>query len=101
MNILDLYKDKEERVRIENIEKQKKENKLINRMRPIHGLTLFSFNMQTSEIKKADIEMVVHYLYSGGVYYKRKVQVEKDCYYYQCLNRRNFVKHLKKMGMIP
>lgn len=101
MSIFNLYKGKDESVRIESAIRQQKENKLINRLRPIPGLTLFSFNTETLEIKKAEIEMVAHYAFGGGVYYERKVQVEKDCYYYQSLNRRNFVKHLKKMGMIP
>ncbi len=89
---------------IEIVDKMKKELKFIGSLRYKPGLTLFSFNTKTGEIKKAGIktEVAVMKTKSGQLTekVKRTVHIEQDCIYIQCLNEKNLIKKLIKEGLI-
>ena len=85
--------------RIEVVEKKKNEIRYIGSKRLIKGLTLFSYNRVTGEIKKAPMKSTA-VLTESGLVLKNEVITEKDCFYDQALNEKNFIKHLKKYGVI-
>lgn len=99
MNMFTL-KEKDEDVRIECQQKQKQEFKFVGKIKKNAGHTLFSYNVETKEIKPAPIKRTVLLTFENEVCYKEEVSVEKSCIYLQALNERNFVKKLKKMGYI-
>lgn len=76
--------------------KQQKEFKMIGRVLRKPGLTLFSYNMVTGEMKRADIEHDIAILYGGEVKRSAKVKIEKDCIYGQALNMKNWQKKIRK-----
>lgn len=86
--------------RIEYVQKQQQEYRLIGRARKTPGHTLFSFNRKTKEIKVVKVDEVCAPFQKGGAAVKEKVSVEPDCFYGQALNRKNFIKRLKKLGML-
>lgn len=85
--------------KIEVVEKKKNEIRYIGSKRFIKGLTLFSYNRVTGEIKKAPMKSTA-VLTESGLVLKNEVITEKDCFYDQALNEKNFIKHLKKYGVI-
>lgn len=85
---------------VEPLEQQKQEYKLIGSMRKVPGHTLFSFNVQTGEIKPVKLVREASIGLDGKPVFKEKITVEKDCYYEQALNRKNFIKRLKRRGLI-
>lgn len=84
---------------IEVVEKTKNEIKHIGSTRKVAGLTLFSFNKNTFEIKKAEVKRYAK-LTGSGTEYKNEVTYEKDCFYDQALNENNFTKKLIRYGFI-
>ena len=92
----DIVWDKREQSRIEAQIKKQQELKLIGRMKKVPGHTLFSFNYKTGEIKPADMIRECAMGFDGLPLYKERIVVEKDCYYEQALNVKNFVKRLKR-----
>lgn len=85
---------------VELLEQQKQEYKLIGSMKKVPGHTLFSFNVQTGEIKPVKLVREASIGLDGKPVFKEKITVEKDCYYEQALNRKNFIKRLKRRGLI-
>ena len=85
--------------RIEPVEKTKNEIKYIGSTRLIKGHTLFSFNRETGEIKKVSIKCVT-IVTEIGVITKSEVVTEKHCFYDQALNKKNFIKRLKRYGLL-
>ena len=69
-------------------------------MRKVPGHTLFSFNVQTGEIKPVKLVREASIGLDGKPVFKEKITVEKDCYYEQALNLKNFIKRLKRRGLI-
>lgn len=63
--------------------------------------TLFSYNLVTKEIKVAELEKpdTINFkdLEKIGT---TKIIIEKDCVYRQALNKKNFIKILKREGII-
>lgn len=92
----DIVWDKREQSRIEAQIKKQQELKLIGSMKKVPGHTLFSFNYKTGEIKPADVIRECAMGFDGLPVYKERIVVEKDCYYEQALNVKNFVKRLKR-----
>lgn len=84
-------------------EKQKKQHefKLIGKQRRIPGLTMWCVNLKTGEIKKAPIkrECVIN-LKTRNPEYKSSIVIEPHCIYRQCLNRKSFIKRLKRERII-
>ena len=81
------------------LQKQKHEQVFIGSKRKVPGHTMFSFNTVTKEIKVAPVkqEVIFDYL-TRAPKYNTSILVEKDCIYYQALNKKNFIKILKRYG---
>lgn len=94
-------KDSLPKEQIEQLQKQKKELKFIGNQRAIPGLTLFSYNLETGEIKVAEIvtEAALDYKTRQPIY-KKKLVIERFCVYRQALNKKNFIKKLIREGFI-
>ena len=91
---------------IEAVEKKQNEYKLIGRLTKVPGHTLYKFNTITREASKAIVEIRSGYLYDPEkgpkmqIKHRFNVKVEKDCYYEQALNMKNFIKRLRRRGII-
>jgi hypothetical protein len=85
---------------IEYLAKKQHEYKHIGKMKKVAGHILFSFNRQTKEIKPAKFEREVAIDIYGKPIYKERCVIEPNCYYEQALNVRNFIKRLKRLGII-
>lgn len=88
------------------VEKKQNEYKLIGRLTKVPGHTLYKFNATTREASKATVEMRSGYFYDTEkgpkmqIKHRFNVKVEKDCYYEQALNMKNFIKRLRRQGII-
>lgn len=84
---------------VELVEQKKHEYHLVGNMRKKVGHTLFSFNKVTGEIKVAKIVKCQVYDYmKQGPAFNDRVDKEKDCIYLYALNKKNCIKHLRRMG---
>lgn len=63
------------------------------RMQPGH--TMFSYNIETGELKKAIIDIEV--TFANGE--KKRIMVEENCQYLPFLNRKSAIKKLKRYGL--
>ena len=94
------------KAQIEAVEKKQNEYKLIGRLTKVPGHTLYKFNATTREASKATVEMRSEYCYDTEkgpkmqIKHRFNVKVEKDCYYEQALNMKNFIKRLRRQGII-
>lgn len=94
------------KAQIEAVEKKQNEYKLIGRLTKVPGHTLYKFNATTREASKATVEMRSGYFYDTEkgpkmqIKHRFSVKVEKDCYYEQALNMKNFIKRLRRQGII-
>lgn len=93
-----VLKEDSDKQRQESVIKQQREYKRIGRVLKIPGHTLFSYNKVTGEIKIADVTKEVK-LEDGVAVYAARTVVEKDRYYEQALNQKNFIKRLKRNGI--
>ena len=86
---------------IEQLQKQKREEKFLGKLRVVPGLTLFSFNYKTVEIKKAEMnkEVAIDFK-THEPKYTKKIVIEPHCIYRQALNRKNFIKKLVREGIL-
>lgn len=101
MNIDELpVKDNLSGEQIEYLAKKQHEYKHVGKMRKVQGHILFSFNRQTNEIKPAKFEREVSIGMDGQPIYKTRCVIEPNCFYEQALNVKNFIKRLKRLGMI-
>ena len=101
MEFRPILKDNLERTQIEKLQEKQHELVWVKSEKIIAGHTLFSYNTKTKEIKVAPIQ------YSKDVDFKTKaplhkpkIVIEPFCVYRQALNKRNFVKRLKREGII-
>lgn len=92
--------EKEDSARIEAVQKKQEEFKFVGSVRFHPGHALFSYNRKTGEIKEAEYEREVSVGMDGLPIYKRRVKIQADCYYDQALNQKNFIKRLKRDGII-
>ena len=94
------------KAQIEAVEKKQNVYKLIGRLTEVTGHTLYKFNTTTREASKAPVEICSEYLYYPNkspkiqIKHRFNVNVEKDCYYEQALNMKNFIKRLRRRGII-
>jgi len=96
MNLKEISKDK---IVLEKQAEQQKETKLIGKIRPKKGHTLFEVNEYTGEIKKAVFEsQTISFEQAKSKFLtpKKKVLVNKNCIYISALNVKNLIKKLKK-----
>lgn len=85
-------------IRVEQQVKAHHEFKLIGKVKKIPGLTLFSYNKKTLQIKKADVESKVSIGFDRKPKTEHKIITEKDCFYVQALNVKSAAKKLRKLG---
>lgn len=92
-------KDFMQETEMEILQKQKHEQVFIGSKRKVPGHTMFSLNTVTKEIKVAPVkqEVIFDYL-TRTPKYKASIMIEKDCIYHQALNKKNFIKILKRYG---
>lgn len=94
------------KAQIEAVEKKQNEYKLIGRLTKVPGHTLYKFNTTTREASNAIVEIRSGYFYDTEkgpkmqIKHRFNVKVEKDCYYEQALNMKNFIKRLRRWGII-
>lgn len=91
--------DDKEQTRIENVEKERIEFTFVGSQRKVPGHTLFYFNTITREIGEAHIiysDCVD--LWTGRPIHNPKVETVNGCVYMQALNKKNFIKRLRKEG---
>lgn len=101
MNIDELtVKDNLSGEQIEYLSKKQHEYKHVGKLRKVPGHTLFSFNCQTKEIKPAKFEREVSIGIDRQPIYKTRCVIEPNCFYEQALDEKNFIKRLKRLGMI-
>ena len=101
MEIFDIpHKDSLSKEQIEFAQKKQHELKFIGRQRRIAGLTLFSYNIDTGEIKTAPTEdKVAIDSRTLRPIDEHKLVIEKRCIYRQALNKKNFIKRLLREGV--
>ena len=86
------------KAQIEAVEKKQNEYKLIGRLTKVPGHTLYKFN--------TIVEIRSGYFYDPEkgpkmqIKHRFNVKFEKDCYYEQALNMKNFIKRLRRRGII-
>lgn len=93
------------KAQIEAVEKKQNEYKLIGRLTKVPGHTLYKFNATMREASKAEMRTEITRQYDPDTdtvirHVKSDVKVEKDCYYEQALNMKNFIKRLRRQGII-
>lgn len=93
------------KAQIEAVEKKQNEYKLIGRLTKVSGHTLYKFNTttRTASIARMETEVMRQYDPDTDTVIRRSkssVKVEKDCYYEQALNMKNFIKRLRRRGII-
>lgn len=87
-----------EKERIEMQQKKKQEFRFVGSTKRVRGHTLFSYNTETLELKKADMVYSDSVDMRGIPLHNARVVIEKNCIYLQALNIKNAIKHLKRMG---
>lgn len=101
MNLDELpVKDNLSGEQIEYLQKKQHEYKHIGWMKKVPGHTLFSFNRNTKEIKPAAFEREVSVGMDRQPIYKTRCVIEPYCFYEQALNKKNFIKRLKRYGLL-
>jgi len=83
-------------INIEAVKNQEKEYKLIGRARCKPGQTLFSFNKVTGELKPATVTSECYISKFGTPAYKKKTNVEQNCFYFFALNEKNARKKIQR-----
>lgn len=96
-----IKKGLDEKAKTEFCQQEKREIKFLGKMRRNTSHTLFSYSLVTKEIKVAELEKpdTINFkdLKKIGT---TKIIIEKDCVYRQALNKKNFIKILKREGII-
>ena len=90
---------KKDKIVLEKQAEQQKEEKLIGKISPERGHTLFEINESTKEIKKAVFEsqtITFEQAKSKFLTPSKKVLINKGCVYISALNEKNAIKKLNK-----
>ncbi len=96
-----IKKGLDEKAKTEFCQQEKREIKFLGKMRRNTSHTLFSYNLVTKEIKVAELEEPdTINLKDLKKISNTRIIIEKDCVYRQALNKKNFVKILKREGII-
>lgn len=96
----DIKKGNLSKQQIEVLSEQERSSKYIGSMKVVPGHTMFSFNRDTKEIKKADYVDKVAIGFNGKAITTKELTIKANCYYEQALNRKNFIRKLKKYGLL-
>lgn len=100
MKELEDFKANQIGVEIKAEAEQKKEIKLVGQQRKVPGLTLWEYNENTKELKKAKFQKVNVMIHGLGmspesIKNTHKVVVNENCIYFQALNENNAKRKLK------
>ena len=100
-----LTNEKIAKAQIEAVEKKQNEYKLIGQLVRVPGHTLYKFNTVARTASRAEMETSYDQQFdplNGTIIGGRRssVKVEKDCYYEQALNMKNFIKRLRRRGIV-
>lgn len=83
-------------------EEDRREIRLIKTERKIRGHILWEFNERTRELNRAKFRvqktLEITSLNIDEINFVDKIDINENCYYFQALNERNAIKHLKKNG---
>lgn len=91
--------DKEDTIRSGIVRRKQQEYHLIGSMNHRKGHQTFCFNTVTKELRIAQIERKCAFdLATNSAVYHSEIKVEKDCIYFEALNEKNAIKHLRKEG---
>lgn len=90
----------QEQERIEMVKKNQQEYHLIGRAVARAGHTLFEYNKETHEVRRADVKrtMYVSDFKTGEVVFDNRCEVRRNCMYLQALNIKNAIKILRREG---
>lgn len=90
----------QEHERIEMVKKNQQEYHLIGRAIARAGHTLFEYDKETHEVRRAEIKrtMYVSDFKTGEVVFDNRCEVRKNCMYLQALNLKNAIKILRRSG---
>lgn len=90
----------DDNIRIEQQQLKKIEYHLVKKERKIPGHIMFSYNLVTHEVKQAEVIRCkdIDFLTLQPVH-APKLSMEPNCVYRQALNKKNFIKHLKREGI--
>ena len=96
-----VIKDNLPKTQIEKLQQRQHELVYIGTERKVPGHTLFSYNLLTGEIKVAPVQMAkdVDFMTKEAIH-KPKIVIEPNCVYRQALNKKNFIKRLRREGII-
>ena len=102
MSIFDPHtKDDLQKSQVELLQQKKHEFTFIGRERKKPGHTMFSYNTVTKEIKVAPLEFSKDIDFrTREPIQKPRIVIERNCVYRQALNEKNFIKKLKREGII-
>ena len=85
---------------IDVVQKKQHEYHLVGKTRRVPGHKLFSYNRLTGEIKEAEKNNYAVMNFNGTSTLKSDVKIEEHCFYDQALNEKNFIKRLKRYGVM-
>ena len=85
---------------IEVVQKKQHEYHLVGRTRKVPGHKMFSYNRVTGEVKEAEMNNYAVMTFDRTASLKSEIKIEKDCFYDQALNQKNFIKRLKRYVII-
>lgn len=96
---------KSDKAQIEHVERKQRKYRLIGQTVKVPGHTLFKFDTVTRIASRADVQTTTTRQFdptTGQVITTKKSAVthEKNCYYEQALNMKNFIKRLRRRGII-
>lgn len=90
----------EEETKYECEQQKRKELVLLRNEKKVPGHTMFSYNLETHEIKPAKIIYSTDYDYWTRQPIQRpRLITEANCIYRQALNVKNLIKRLKREGI--
>ncbi|MEI3554173.1 MAG: hypothetical protein V8Q54_05655 [Alistipes senegalensis] len=96
---------KSDKAQIEHVERKQREYRLIGQTVKVPGHALFKFDTVTRIASRADVRTEITHQYDtaiGGIITTKKSSIthERNCYYEQALNMKNFIKRLRRRGII-
>lgn len=100
MNIIEQPKDCRHEIVMQQQKQQQNEYHYIGSCRKRPGLTMFSYNRTTGEIKKAVFTPVPQMNPDGSTRIRHRLEVEENCVYMQALNIKNFKKLLRRYSVV-
>jgi len=89
-----------DKLEVSAVKPVKKELKFLGSLKPKPGHTCFQLNLQTGEITVAEFQSAeAHYakIAQGDKSVRKKLIVKENCLYVTALNKKNSIKHFKRL----